>query len=419
MRLVYLHQYFCFPDKNGGTRSYDLAKEFVANGIAVDVITSSMSENHSKFGWSLIERDGIRVHVISLPYDNKMSFFKRKVAFVKFSWLATLKLLSLRCDLVLATSTPLTIALPALVKKFISGTPYIFEVRDVWPEAVIAIGAVRSKTAIFLLESLERFTYRHAAAIVALSTDMRDSIVRRSNFLKDESVKVIENISEIDRFKVPVSSSKPNLKKMLGFEPRFAVLYAGAFGRVNGLRYAVDLARRFLTLDPTITFVLIGDGAEKEIVREYACSSGVFGKNLYLLDPVPKNMLPELYAECDLGSSFVLNIPELWANSANKFFDSLAAGRPVLINYGGWQKKVIAENLTGFALAPEIENIDEADLVDIVEYSFNERAQTMRKRAARAIAEKKYSLQVASSNYLDIINQLGGREITRARARDN
>ena len=188
MKLIYLHQYFKFPDETGGTRSYDLATSFVKKGIEVVVVTATSDINHkSKKKWKVLERDGLLVNYIYLPYGNHLSYFQRSFVFFKFLWFSTFRLLKLKGDFVLATSTPLTIGIPALFKKWFGKTPYIFEVRDVWPEAVIAIGAIRNKMMQKLLYLLERVVYKNASAVVPLSTDMQKSIVNRYPQFTDKS----------------------------------------------------------------------------------------------------------------------------------------------------------------------------------------------------------------------------------------
>src|SRR5690606_26773005 len=139
MKIIYLHQYFKKPMENGGTRSYDLSTSFVRRGYEVEVITTT-SEISGFDGkkWRVEEVDGVTVNYLYLPYDNSFSSMKRIRVFLLFLWYSLVKLLMTKGDVVLATSTPLTIGIPALLKKMIQGTPYIFEVRDVWPEAVIA-----------------------------------------------------------------------------------------------------------------------------------------------------------------------------------------------------------------------------------------------------------------------------------------
>src|SRR5690606_32160141 len=174
MKLIYIHQYFKFPDETGGTRSYDLASSFVKKGIDITVVTATSDEKYNtKQRWTEIEREGIKINYIYLPYGNHMSYLKRSLVFFKFLWFTSFRLLKLKGDIVLATSTPLTIGIPALVKKWFGKTPFVFEVRDVWPEAVIAIGAIKNKLMQKVLYGLEKMIYKNAIAIVSLSTDMQ------------------------------------------------------------------------------------------------------------------------------------------------------------------------------------------------------------------------------------------------------
>ena len=180
MNIIYLHQYFKFPNESGGTRSYDLAHGFLKLGHKVQIVTSTSDpEFKTKDRWSKFEKDGLVVHYIFIPYANEMSYFHRSIVFLKFLWFSILKILSIKGDLVLATSTPLTIGIPALFKKWIQKTPFIFETRDVWPEAVIAIGAINNTIIKKVLYFLEGLIYKNASAIVPLSVDMKRSIVTR------------------------------------------------------------------------------------------------------------------------------------------------------------------------------------------------------------------------------------------------
>lgn len=402
MRLIYLHQYFKFPDETGGTRSYDLATSFVKKGIKVVVVTATSDINHkSKKKWKVLERDGILVNYIYLPYGNHLSYFQRSFVFFKFLWFSTFRLLKLKGDFVLATSTPLTIGIPALFKKWFGKTPYIFEVRDVWPEAVIAIGAIRNKMMQKLLYLLERVVYKNASAVVPLSTDMQKSIVNRYPQFTDKSSVVIENISEINRFQN--IEDEIDLENITGFKPRFSVLYAGTFGKVNGIDRVIDLAQKTLLIDNRLIYILIGAGAEKENVIQLAKDTGVYGKNVFILDSISKNELPKWYNTVSMGSSFVIDIKELWANSANKFFDTLAAGRPILINHDGWQAKIIKDYNIGFVL-PSIISTEEAKR--FVEYTLNAGLIQEQRINALSVAKEKYSLERAVEKYMDVFDKI-------------
>src|SRR5690606_27965494 len=233
--------------------------------------------------------------------------------FFKFLWFAIFRLLKLKADVVLATSTPLTIGIPALIKKWFGKTPFIFEVRDVWPEAVIAIGAIKNKWLQKLLYRLEKLIYKNAIAIVPLSTDMQKSIVSRYPQFKEKADIVIENIAEINRFQS--NPETVDLDGIIGFQPRFSVLYAGTFGKVNGIHKVIELAEKTLSIDKELVYILIGSGAEKENITQLAKDKRVLNKNVFILNPISKRELPLWYNAVSMGSSFVIDIPELWRNS--------------------------------------------------------------------------------------------------------
>ena len=404
MKIIYLHQYFKFPNESGGTRSFDLATGFLGSGHQVEILTLTSDEKY-KTGkrWYKLKKDGLVVHYVFLPYTNEMTYLKRSKIFLQFLWFSSFKLVSLKGDLVLASSTPLTIGIPALIKKWIHKTPFIFETRDIWPEAIIAIGALNNKILQQILYFLERVIYKNAAAIVPLSVDMKLSIITRYPKLASKPIEVIENISEIDRFQNGYNKSISVLKEKIGFKPRFTVLYAGTFGLVNGLHYVIELAYKLSDLDPSIVFVLIGEGAKKESVIQKAFDKGVLNKNVFILDSVSKNELPQLYFESDMGSSFVISVRELWANSANKFFDTLAACKPILINHEGWQKeKIIQENI-GYVL-PTVLNKDEIKRFSI--YSQNNSLIAKQRENALTVAKERYAINKALIKYNDVFKNI-------------
>lgn len=400
MRLVYLHQYFKFPYENGGTRSYDLATQFIKEGIKVIVITMTSDKKFQNKRWTIVEESELEVHYLYLPYDNSFGVLKRVSVFLKFLIFSSLRLRKIKCDMVLATSTPLTIGIPALLKKWKDKTPFIFEARDVWPEAVIAIGAVKNKIVAKLLYKLEYIIYKQAFAIVPLSVDMQQSILTRYPQFKSKANVVIENISEVDRFSK--EQSKIDLASFLKVDIRFSILYAGTFGQVNGIHKVVELAEFALNIDPTVVFILIGSGAKKDEIIQLSETKKVLNKNVFILDPISKNELPLWYNSVSMGSSFVIDIPELWANSANKLFDTLAAQKPILINHEGWQANVIREKNVGYVLPFEI---DEQVAADFIKYTKETTLNIEQGKNALQLAKERYSLAIASEKYMDIMKK--------------
>lgn len=394
MKLLYIHQYFSFPDKSGGTRSYDLATQFVKKGIDVTVISSNM--NPSNLGkWTKFDRDGIHFYFLNCPYSNNMGFYARIKAFVQFMFESSKLARKIDCDIALATSTPLTVGFPVYRLKKKKKVPYVFEVRDVWPYVPIAMGYFKNKLSQKFLYACEKAIYRNASAIVPLSVGMDANIKQR--YPNDKSV-VIPNISEVNRFaKVEkcVDIPFPEDKKI--------VLYAGTFGNVNGLGYVIKMAKELLCVDESILFYLFGDGKEKETILQQAKDTGVLDKNVYIFDPVRKNDLPYLYAKCTVGSSYVIDIPALWDNSANKFFDTLAAGKPMIINHEGWQADAIRKHNFGFVLPPKV---DEKMAKDFSDYMNNTELLQQQGKNAYNQAVSEYSLEVAVSKYMGIFDKI-------------
>lgn len=354
MKIIYLHQYFATPKMLiGGVRSYEMARRLVARGHEVHIVTSDAAgafADKAGGGWFETDEDGIRVHWLPVAYDNAMSFFQRIRAFFRFAVAAARKAASLEGDLVFATSTPLTIALPGIWASRRRRRPMVFEVRDLWPEIPIAIGVLKSKPLIMAASWLERFAYRRSAAIVALSPGMRDGIVKTG--YPENQVEIIPNAADLDLFDVPDAAGRDFRDRHDWLGDRPMVLYGGTFGFMNGVTYLAKLAAAMKALDPDVRFVAIGSGAEKDKVLETAAELGVLDDNFFVIDRVKRMEMPGIHRAADIITSLFIDLPEMQANSANKFFDGLAAGRPIAINYGGWHKALLAEAEAGFHLDP-------------------------------------------------------------------
>ena len=204
MRVVYLHQYFSTPEMPGGSRSYQMARRLVAMGHEVVIITSDQHTTKDSPAWRESEEAGIQVFWTPISYDNRMSFRRRIVAFFAFAWRAAKKAAECDADIIFATSTPLTIALPAVYAARRSNCPMVFEVRDLWPAVPIAIGAIRNPLTKSAARWLERFAYRNSSKVVALAPGMKDAIVATG--YPEERVAVIPNGCDMDVFSTGVSS---------------------------------------------------------------------------------------------------------------------------------------------------------------------------------------------------------------------
>lgn len=364
MRILYFHQYFNTPDMSGGTRSYEMARRLVAAGHEVHIITSWLKETDEQTWFTTIEA-GIQVHWFPNFYNNKMSYSERIKAFLRFAYHATKKGKSLKADLVFATSTPLTIAIPAIFTARALKVPMVFEVRDLWPELPIAMGALNNRLAQKLAYQLENWAYKNSSSIVALSPGMKDGIVKTG--YPKERVAIIPNSSDNELFTIEAEQTHTFRAKYDWLQDRPLIVYTGTFGHINGVGYLVELAEQLKQLNPEIRILLVGDGVEFEKVELLAKEKAVLNINLFMMKRIPKKQIPIVLNAATLCTALFIDKPEMRANSANKFFDALAASTPILINYGGWMVDLIEKNQCG--LVTWNKSIDQAakDVVELID----------------------------------------------------
>jgi glycosyltransferase involved in cell wall biosynthesis len=345
MRIVYLHQYYCNLSMPGGTRSYELARRLVERGHRVDVITAERSAARRGPRWRRTSDDGIDVHWFPVPYSNDMGYGRRIRAFAEFAAVSAARAASIKADVVLATSTPLTVALPGILAARLRRVPFVFEVRDLWPEIPIDMGALGNPLARRLAGGLAWFAYRNAAEVVALSPGMAAGVTARC---PGTPTTVVPNASDLELFGSASGTEFRAAQPWLGGRP--LVVYAGTLGAANDVGYLVRLAARVRELDPDVRFLIVGDGKQWQDTRDLAGRLGVLDSTLRMWRQVPKERVPQILAAATIAASVFLPLRSLEDNSANKFFDALAAGKPVAINYGGWQRDLLSATGAGLVL---------------------------------------------------------------------
>jgi glycosyltransferase involved in cell wall biosynthesis len=224
----------------------------------------------------------------------------------------------------------------------------VFEVRDLWPEMPIAVGALKNPVLRFAARRLEHWAYHNAEAVVALSPGMKEGVVHTG--YPAEKVAVIPNSSDNAEFKCdPVAAARFRAEReWLGDKP--LLVYTGTFGPTNGVGYMVGVAKELAVLNSDIRILLVGDGAEKQKIADAANKAGMLGVNLFIEEKLPKREIPALLSAATMASALFIDLPEMRANSANKFFDALASGTPVLLNYGGWMHDLVKTHACGLAL---------------------------------------------------------------------
>ena len=347
MKIIYLHQYFITPESSGGTRSYEFAKNLVKMGHEVIMITS-YRETHNNKKWFETEESGINVHWLPLEYSNRSNFFERLKVFSSFAWKSYLKIRKIEGDIIFASSTPLTIAIPGVLISKLKNIPLVFEVRDLWPDVPIAMKILKNPIIIYLSKLLESWAYKNSSSIVALSPEMKKGITSKK--IVSNKVAVIPNSSDLEKFQFDANLASNFRDSRPWLKDRPLLVYAGTFGKVNDLSYAVGLAAELKKQNSEIRILLIGDGFEKEKLIHYAKKIDVYEKNLFFETSLPKKEMQGCLSAANITANFVINIRENWANSANKFFDGLAAGKPIFLNHGGWMQDLVAKYECGLCM---------------------------------------------------------------------
>ena len=346
MKILYIHQYFKTPQEAGGTRSYEFAKYLVGKGHEVIMLTG---KNNAK---KIIEHktvDGIRVIYIRNQYSNYMSFRRRVLSFLSFAFWSLLESLKNKdVDLIFATSTPLTIAIPALVVNFIRRTPFVFEVRDLWPDVPVKLGIIKNRFVIRFLYWFEKLVYNKATEIIALSPGIRDGIIEKGTI--PDKVVLIPNASDTHRFTINQKMEKDLLDKYNIAKGSFIIVYTGSVAYANDLKVVVE-ACKFLQFNlkmNNVVVVVAGDGKEKPFLEGLKDKYGL--KNLLFIGRIPKTEVINLISISHCGLLVFKNVPIFETNSPNKFFDYLAAGKPIISNVGGWTKEIIERNNLGLVV---------------------------------------------------------------------
>lgn len=380
----------------GGTRSYEMAKRLVQNGHEVHIITSWREQSDEK-SWFSSEVEGIQIHWLPVPYSNSLSFNQRIKAFLNYAFKAGRKAREIGGDIVFATSTPLTISIPAVSTAKKLKVPMVFEVRDLWPELPIAIGAIKNPILKFLTKRLELFSYKNAAQIIALSPGMAEGVLKTG--YPKEKVTIIPNSADLNLFKPDALKAEQFRSKYPELKNYPIVLYAGTLGIINGVSYLAELAAEVSKTTPDIKFVVFGHGAEWDIVQNKAKQLGILNVSFYMYSSIPKTELVSAFCAADISTSLFVDLKPMEANSANKFFDTLSSGTPVAINYGGWHSTLLEKHSAGIQLS---RNINEAAL-EIVEFLKKPDLQKEIGGNARRLAETDFSRDLLATKLESVL----------------
>jgi len=340
MRILYIHQHFATLQSASGIRSFVFSRALAAAGHQVTVITSerflpSEYKNKSRFHIGKVEIINIRS-----GYTLKLNFRQRILSFLTFMLTATYWGLRTPADIVFATSTPLTTAIPGLVVKMIKHIPFVFEVRDLWPDVPVELGFLKNPVIIGLARGLERLTYRVADRIIGISEGICQKIPVSSE--KKISIPTGCDFSQY-------SLSKDTAwKQAVGIKEDVLFVLTGAIGVANEPQYLLEAAKLLKERGVrNIAIAMVGDGSAKEKVQQIKRDFRL--GNVYLFDPVQKKEIPHILAAAD-GGIILHGVSPTYRETAapNKLFDYIAAGLPIIFNFEGPMRDLLVLHKAGY-----------------------------------------------------------------------
>ncbi|RPD96173.1 glycosyltransferase WbuB [Aureibaculum marinum] len=398
MRIVYFYQYFTTPKGSYGTRVYEFTKQWVEQGHEVIVVTSVYAKSDLK-ATKFIENqtiDGIKLKIINVKIDNKQSFLKRIYTFLIYSFFSIYYAFALKCDIVIASSGPITVGVPGLIANIFRRKKFVFEVRDLWPEGPIELGVLKNKLIQKLSYAFEKWCYKRSSLVVALSPGMKQNILDR---FPDTNVISVTNSANIDLFSSPKQEiTHPDLK-----DKKYAI-YTGNIGMVNNSELLYRAALRLIDLGrPDIHIVLIGDGQLKEALQEKSKDIS----NIHFLDLMPKKDLVNFVKNAFVSLIPLNDTPMLATSSPNKLFESMAASVPVIQSTFGWIKEMLEDTASGFTVSAT----DEDELVrKLILLADDEKLVSEMGQRAHNYAKANFDKNILAQRMLDGIVEVYNRK---------
>jgi glycosyltransferase involved in cell wall biosynthesis len=402
VRIAYVCHYFVPEPAAPAARVHEFARAWVRSGHEVTVITTfpnhplgRISPAYRGRWWATEHLDGIRVlrnWLYAVPNRGVARRGLDHLSFMITALVFGLPRLG-RVDVVVASSPTLFSALSAWLMARIRRVPFVLEVRDLWPEAIVGLGLMRPGPLVRILQGLARFLYRQAALVVVVTEAFADSIAEQG--IPRRKLAVIPNGADTRLFSPEADSSCA--RKALGLDEKFVVAYIGSHGLSHGLGVVLDAASR----QPDVTYLLVGDGADRERLLAERDRRGL--RNVVMQHSVDKPQVPGLYAAADVCVVPLRDVPIFDTFVPSKLFEMLAAGRPIIGAVRGEARDILARS--GGALLVEPERGDQlAEAVDRLRADPALRAELAHN--GRAFAVEHYDRDTLAAQYLELLGNV-------------
>lgn len=359
MKILFLTDNFP-PEVNApATRTLEHCREWVKQGAEITVLTcfpnyptGKVYSGYKNQLYKVEYVEGIKVIRLWSYMTANEGFLKRVLDYISFAFMAFWAGLFKKTDIIIATSPQFFTAVAGGALGFFKRIPWIFEVRDLWPESIRAVEAMNKQRVLDWLEQLELLLYKKATCVVVVTEAFKDNLVRRG--IKAEKIEVIKNGVMLDVYK-PQPKNKILLEK-LGLTNKFVVAYMGTHGMAHKLDFLIESANRIT--DPSVQLVFIGDGAEKanllKIIEEKK------PKNVTMLNSVTKAEMVDYISITDVALVNLKKSDTFKTVIPSKIFENAAMKKPILLGVEGESQAIVERYKAGLCFEPE----NEADFIE-------------------------------------------------------
>jgi colanic acid biosynthesis glycosyl transferase WcaI len=422
VKILYLSQYF--PPEMGApaARASELAQHWAQAGHEVSVLTGF--PNHPTGvvpeEWrgrlrrlfyseqipssASLQKDAARANVFRTwlwPLPNRKAH-ERMRNYASFCISAALRGMFLsRPDVVIASSPQLLVGLSGWWVAFARQIPFVFEVRDLWPESLVAVGAGKENSLLHhALSAIAKFLYERSARIVVVTPAFKDHLIRRWR-VPAEKIAVVENGVETDLFAPASSAATSTLRQELGAEGKFLVAYIGTMGNAHGLETLLAAAAQLRQENPNVLFLLVGEGAEKDNIKSLAQSRNL--ANVHFLNQQPREKIPALISASDACLVLLKKTDVFKTVIPTKMLEFMSCARPVILGVDGQARQIVEDAAAGIMIEPEN---SEALSAAIKRLAADRELATLLGQKGREYIVQHYSRGGTAEKYIAILTSL-------------
>jgi glycosyltransferase involved in cell wall biosynthesis len=412
LKILFLTDNFP-PETNApATRTYEHARAWVAAGHEVTVLANAPNfpigkvfPGYKNKLWQRETIDGIAVVRVWTYVTANRGFLRRSLDYFSFAVSGVLGgLLLPGPDVIVATSPQIFTALAGCIVAWIKRRPFVFELRDLWPDSIVAVGAMREGPLLHVLRRLEYWLYRRSTRIVSVTNSFKQILV--ANGIPEGRIAVIRNAVDLAAF---APGPKPvELSKRLGLEGKFVAAYVGTIGMAHGLGVLLSAAVALRDRED-LAFVIVGTGAEHAKLEDDAKRRGL--RNVIFVGPVDKEDVRAYWRLCDVALVLLRDTPVFETVIPSKMFEAMGTGRPMILGVRGESEALLREAGAGIPIPPE----DPVALVQAIERMISnpgERGEMG--AAARAFVERKFDRSKLALEMLNVLEEASFQHRSKA-----